>query len=48
MDLFLTNLGLTVWLIQVFEFDTSEYIDHFKAVRNTYKELYEKDKVHNL
>jgi hypothetical protein len=32
---------------QVFEFDTSQYLDHFKAVRSTYKELYEKDKVHN-
>jgi len=33
---------------QVFEFDTSDYLDHFKAVRETYKELYEKEKVHNL
>lgn len=33
---------------QVFEFDTSDYLDHFRAVRETYKELYEKDKVHNL
>ena len=29
---------------QVFEFDTTEYIDHFAAVRDTYKELYEKEK----
>ena len=33
---------------QIFEFKTTEYIDHFKAVRETYKELYEKEKVHNL
>ena len=33
---------------QVFQFDTNDYIDHFKAVRETYKELYEKDTVHNL
>jgi len=32
---------------QVFEFDTREYLDHFKAVRQTYKELYEKDTVRN-
>ena len=33
---------------QVFEFNTEDYLDHFRAVRETYKELYEKDKVHNL
>ena len=34
---------------QVFEFDTTQYIDHFAAVRNTYKELYEKEKtVHSI
>jgi hypothetical protein len=33
---------------QVFEFNTKDYLDHFRAVRETYKELYEKDKVHNL
>jgi len=33
---------------QVFEFNPNDYIEHFKAVRETYKELYEKDKVHNF
>ena len=32
---------------QVFEFEPADYNDHFKAVRFTYKELYEKDTVHN-
>lgn len=33
---------------QTFEFNTADYLDHFAAVRETYKELYEKDKVHNI
>jgi genome maintenance exonuclease 1 len=34
---------------QVFEFDTTVYVDHFRAVRETYKEMYEKEKtVHNI
>ena len=32
---------------QVFEFEPADYDDHFKAVRSTYKELYEKNTVHN-
>lgn len=33
---------------QIFEFNTADYLDHFQAVRETYKELYEKDKVYNI
>jgi len=32
---------------QEFIIDTSEYLDHFKAVREKYKELYEQKTVHN-
>lgn len=32
---------------QIFTIDTNEYIEHFKAVRKKYKELYEKDKIHS-
>lgn len=32
---------------QEFIIDTSEYLDHFKAVREKYKELYEQTQVHN-
>jgi len=33
---------------QVFEFNTEDYLEHFKAVRETYKGMYEKDAVHNI
>ena len=32
---------------QTFVIDTEEYIEHFKAVREAYRNLYEKDTVHN-
>lgn len=32
---------------QTFVFDPREYINHFKAVREKYQELYEKDEIHN-
>jgi len=32
---------------QIFVIDTEEYIEHFKAVREAYRNLYEKDKVRN-
>lgn len=31
---------------QTFVFDTNEYLDHFKAVREKYSELHEKEKIH--
>jgi len=33
---------------QVFEFNPDDYVEHFKAVRETYKGMYEKDKVRNI
>jgi hypothetical protein len=32
---------------QVFKFDTSEYLEHFKAVREKYREIHEQKAVHN-
>jgi genome maintenance exonuclease 1 len=32
---------------QTFVIDTEEYLEHFKAVRETYSELYEKNTLHN-
>ena len=31
---------------QTFVFNTNEYLDHFKAVREKYSELHEKEKIH--
>lgn len=32
---------------QVFAIDPNDYVEHFKAVRETYSKLYEKDTLHN-
>jgi len=32
---------------QIFVIDPDDYVDHFKAVRETYSKLYEKDTLHN-